>query len=117
MHPPDLEKVDVGANGFSLAISPKGVDMSTRGEYSDVFANMDYCLYSFADSLQMRDEWTAHLQESLEAFTTHMAQRLKAQQRRLSRGAVQSNVPPSPFDGDGEGEDPFADLVELKFVW
>ncbi|KAF9315631.1 hypothetical protein BG003_002851 [Podila horticola] len=117
VHPPDLEKVDVGANGFSLAISPKGVDMSTRGEYSDVFANMDYCLYSFADSLQMRDEWTAHLQESLEAFTTHMAQRLKAQQRRLSRGAVQSNVPPSPFDGDGEGEDPFADLVELKFVW
>ncbi|KAG0030929.1 hypothetical protein BGZ82_007195 [Podila clonocystis] len=125
VHPPDLEKVDVGANGFSLAISPQGVDMSTSGEYSDVFANMDHCLYSYTDSPQMRDEWTAHLQQSMEAFRAQMVRRLKAQQRKLSRRAAQSlsrhsfesSVPPSPFDGGGEGEDPFADLVELKFVW
>lgn len=125
MHPPDPEKVDVGANGFSLAISPQGVDKSTSGEHSDVFANMDYCLYGFTDSLQMHDEWTAHLQESLEAFRAHMAQRLKARQRRLSRRALQSlsrhsfesSVPPSPLDGCEEGGDPLADLVELKFVW
>ncbi|KAG0085869.1 hypothetical protein BGZ92_008642, partial [Podila epicladia] len=118
MHPPDLEKVDVGANGFSLAISPQGVDKSTSDEHSDVFANMDYCLYGFTDALHMRDEWTSHLQVSLEAYRAQMAQRLKAQQRRLSRRAVQnlsrhsfeSSVPPSPLDGCGEGGDPLADL-------
>ncbi|KAI9232380.1 MAG: hypothetical protein BYD32DRAFT_475543 [Podila humilis] len=123
VHPPDLEKVNVGANGFSLAIAAQGVDMTSNGEFSDI-ANMDYCLYSFTDSLQMRDVWTTHLQEALNSFQVYMTQRRKVQQRNLSRRAVQSlsrhsfesSVPPSPFEG-GDGEDPISDLVELKFVW
>ncbi|KAF9201456.1 hypothetical protein BGZ59_002694 [Podila verticillata] len=123
VHPPDLEKVNVGANGFSLAIAAQGVDMTSNGEFSDI-ANMDYCLYSFTDSLQMRDVWTTHLQEALNSFQVYMTQRRKVQQRNLSRRAVQSlsrhsfesSVPPSPLEG-GDGEDPISDLVELKFVW
>lgn len=123
VHPPDLEKVDVGANGFSLAVAAQGVDITSNGEYSDI-ANMDYCLYSFADSLQMRDVWTTHLREALNSFQVYMAQRRKAQRRNLSHRAVhslsrhsfESSVPPSPLEG-GDGDDPFSDLVELKFVW
>lgn len=122
VHPPDLEKADVGANEFSLPIAAQGVDKASSGEYSDI-ANMDYCIYSFTDSPQMRDVWTSHLQEALDGFQVYMTQQRKAQQRRLSRHAVQSlsrhsfesSVPSSPLEGSDE-EDLFFDLVEMKFV-
>ncbi|KAF9416606.1 hypothetical protein BGZ94_010173 [Podila epigama] len=123
IQPPDLEKVDVGANGFALEINPQGIEMPSGGGEMADYGHMDYCLYGFTDSLHFHHVWTAHIEAALDGFKAHLAKRQKLHQARLSRRAAQSlsrhsfesSVPPSPLCISND--DPMMDRVDIKFVW
>ncbi|KAK3804601.1 MAG: hypothetical protein J3Q66DRAFT_446266 [Benniella sp.] len=72
VQPPDYEKVDVGANGFSMVAGPDGVDMGSGGRQVDR-SELDYCLYAFTDSTHLHEVWSAHLEEAMDQFQDNMA--------------------------------------------
>ncbi|KAI8360289.1 hypothetical protein B0O80DRAFT_200223 [Mortierella sp. GBAus27b] len=117
IQPPDYDKVDVSANGFSLSINPEGVNMSNASEFD--LSDMDYNMYAFTDSTQQHDDWTRHLDEALDLYRENMAKRnvvMKAKRDRLRRGLVREgggSVPTgcAPLDDNEEPE-----LIDLKFV-
>ncbi|KAG0361672.1 hypothetical protein BGZ54_009008 [Gamsiella multidivaricata] len=122
VQPPDLDKVDVGANGFSMVVDPKGVDMNTLSCRADP-SELDYSLYAFTDSAHLYKIWNAHLEDALDQYQENMiyqerivkAKLARRASQSLSRHSFESSAPPSPLEM--EGETLGTDLVDLKFVW
>ncbi len=74
MQPPDYDKVDVGSNGFTLAVSHSGVDMMQAAEFD--LDDMDYHVYAFTDSAYLLEIWKTHLEEALDQYRENMNERL-----------------------------------------
>ncbi|KAI1317067.1 hypothetical protein EDD11_009050 [Mortierella claussenii] len=114
VQPPDFDKVDVGSNGFSVVIDPKGVNMSNAHEFD--LTDMDYHLYAFTDSAFLLESWTTHLQDALEQFNENMAKRHQVQiarRDRLRRSMLGERC--SSLDYIYENG-PQLDLIDLRFV-
>lgn len=111
--------MDISANGFSLVISPDGVDMSNASEFD--ISDMDYNVYAFTDSAYQHDGWTMHLEEALDQYRENMAKRgvvKHAKQDRLRRVRVASPIPTGSVTlscaDEDESEGP--GLIDLRFV-
>ncbi|KAG0201771.1 hypothetical protein BGX28_005516 [Mortierella sp. GBA30] len=126
--PPDYEKMDVGANGLSMVVDPRGVDIRSLCNNSESIVDvsgLDYSMYAFTDSSRLHEVWNAHLEEALEQYQTNMARRREMQQARLARHASQSlyfsrhsyesNVPPTPLEDESQGSK--IELIDMKYVW
>ncbi|KAF9114333.1 hypothetical protein BGX27_011153 [Mortierella sp. AM989] len=114
VQPPDYDKVDVSSNGFSIVISPSGVNMSNASEVD--LTDMDFNLYAFTDSAYLHDCWTANLEEALEQYRENMAKRgevLVAKRDRRRRSMV-GGMTSLSFDKLNEIVEP--ELVDLRFV-
>ncbi|KAG9068802.1 hypothetical protein KI688_011088 [Linnemannia hyalina] len=127
---PDYEKVDVGANGFSMAINPFGVDFKSTSSSIDP-SELDYCVYAFTDSSHFHEVWLAHLEETIEQYQENMNKRNEMAVARMNRRALQSlsrhsfetsgsSAPATPsgdaLEGEG-GEAAREELIDIKFVW
>jgi hypothetical protein len=124
---PDYEKVDVGANGFSMVVSPQGVDLKSLTIDP---SELDYCIYAFTDSSHFHEVWLAHLEETIEQYQENMVKRREMAVTRMNRRALQSlsrhsfettgsSVPATPL-GDllEEGGDVREEeSIDVKFVW
>ncbi|KAG0229850.1 hypothetical protein BGW42_001315 [Actinomortierella wolfii] len=124
VQPPDYDKVDVSANGFSMAVRPDGVDTSQSTHYVDLeLDDLDYNIYAFADSSYLHDVWKANIEEALDQYRQNIERRLAVHHAKLSRRASQSlsrhstesSIPPTPL----EEEEVIGrtDLIDLKFVF
>ncbi|KAF9334811.1 hypothetical protein BGZ91_010723 [Linnemannia elongata] len=126
---PDYEKVDVGANGFSMIINPLGVDLKSFSSSIDP-SELDYCMYAFTDSSHFHEVWLAHLEETIEQYQENMNKRKEMAVARMNRRALQSlsrhsfetsgsSAPATPL-GDAleeEGGEMREELIDVKFVW
>ncbi|KAF9357722.1 hypothetical protein BGX26_003241 [Mortierella sp. AD094] len=114
VQPPDYDKVDGSSNGFSIVISPAGVNMSNASEFD--LTDMDFNLYAFTDSAYSRDCWTVNLEEALEQYRENMAKRgeiLVAKRDRRRRSMIGGVTSPS-YDQLNEIIEP--ELIDLRFV-
>lgn len=121
--PPDYDKVDVSANGFSLTIAPEGVDMSNASEFD--LSDMDYRVNTFTDSAYLHDCWTTALEEALDQYRENMAKRavvMQAKKGRLRRSqvvedpaAISSNSASLSCAAD-DSENGGTELIDLRFV-
>lgn len=137
VQPPDYDKVDVGANGFSIVLSQQAVDLSQKAELFEhdplEFEQLDYHVYAFTDSPYLHDVWNANLEEALEQYRENMMKREEVAMSKKSRGrlwAMESVAAPSTIGKKGRGrvgetifeedEDQFEagplNLVDLRFV-
>ncbi|KAF9958628.1 hypothetical protein BGZ65_001303 [Modicella reniformis] len=122
VQPPDYEKVDVGANGFSMVANHNGVDMKSGGGQVDP-SELDYILYAFTDSTPLHDVWCAHLEEAIYQYWENMARRAEIHRAKmvrranqsLSRHSFESSVPSSPLETEDESRE--SDMIDLKYVW
>ncbi|KAG0298054.1 hypothetical protein BGZ98_000339 [Dissophora globulifera] len=73
IQPPDFDKIDVSSNGFSVVISPDGVNMSNSTEFD--ITDMDYNIHAFTDSAYQHDCWAAVLEEAIEQYQENMVKR------------------------------------------
>ncbi|KAG0239541.1 hypothetical protein BGX31_002726 [Mortierella sp. GBA43] len=118
VQPPDYDKVDVGANGFSMVADPSGINMEGGGSQEVDPSELDYCLYTFTDSTYLQEVWSAHLEEAIDQYQENMTRRAEIQKvkmaRRLSRHSFESSVPPSPVTEGGSWE---SDMIDLRYIW
>ncbi|KAF9572033.1 hypothetical protein EC968_010438 [Mortierella alpina] len=124
VQPPDYEKVDVGSNGFSLAVSHSGVDMMQAAEFD--LDDMDYHIYAFTDSAYLLEIWKGHLDEALDQYRENMMRREEVQdakrRRRRRQGRAAMNVVDlghADRGGEAEEEDEEEEavqLIDLRFV-
>ncbi|KAF9912786.1 hypothetical protein EC991_008648 [Linnemannia zychae] len=128
---PDYEKVDVGANGFSILVNPQGVDIKSQ---SIDRSELDYCIYAFTDSSHFHELWLAHLEETLEQYRENIKKRKEMALAKMNRRATQSlsrhsfettstfltSAPATPLDSRMEGEEGDGgcrESIDVKFVW
>ncbi|KAF8929537.1 hypothetical protein BGZ58_008871 [Dissophora ornata] len=117
VQPPDYDKVDVSSNGFSLVISPAGVDMSNATEFD--LTDMDYNIYAFTDSAYLHECWTANLDEALEQYQENMVKRgevMRAKTDRRRRSLVGSLHSNAAVDESQVLDERKNELVDLRFV-
>ncbi|KAG0259238.1 hypothetical protein DFQ27_004189 [Actinomortierella ambigua] len=123
VQPPDYDKVDVSANGFSMKVFPHGVDMTQCAQYVDLdVEDMDYSVYAFADSAYLHDVWNANIEEALDQHRQNMERRLAVHHAKLSRRASHSlsrhsskgSVPLTPLEEEVVGR---TETIDLKFVF
>ena len=86
---PDYEKVDVGANGFSMTINPLGVDLKSISSSIDP-SELDYCMYASTDSSHFHEVWLEHMEEAIEQCQENMNKRKKTVVARMNRRVLQS---------------------------
>ncbi|KAF9974544.1 hypothetical protein BGZ73_002027 [Actinomortierella ambigua] len=122
VQPPDYDKVDVSANGFSMKVFPHGVDRTQCAQYVDLdMEDVDYNMYAFADSAYLHDVWKANIEEALDQYRQNMERRLAVHHAKLSRRAShsisrhssESSVPPASLE-EVVGR---MEMVDLKFVF
>ncbi|CAO3569674.1 unnamed protein product [Mortierella alpina] len=121
VQPPDYDKVDVGSNGFSLAVSHSGVDMMQASEFD--LEDMDYHVYAFADSAHLLENWKGHLDEALDQYRENMMRREEVQdakRRRRRRQGRGMNVDLGRMEHTEEdieeAEEEVVPLIDLRFV-
>ncbi|KAK3847209.1 MAG: hypothetical protein J3R72DRAFT_432134 [Linnemannia gamsii] len=132
---PDYDKVDVGANGFSLLINKQGVDLASPTLAQNIDrSDLDYCMYAFTDSSHFHEVWLAHLEETLEQYQENMVKRRDMALTRMNRRRTQSlsrhsfettstfsssSAPATPLDPVDEMDDEGGcrELIDVKFVW
>ncbi|KAF9583696.1 hypothetical protein BGW38_008833 [Lunasporangiospora selenospora] len=98
VHPPDYDKVDIGANVLAIAVDSTFVNMDPRqglakgqpvpSEEDVDLSDMDFKIYAFADSAYLHGVWKASLEEGLEQYRENMGLRrevLAARQYRLQK--------------------------------
>lgn len=115
----DYDKVDVGSNGFCLAVDRQGVDMANSTDFD--MTGVDYKIYAFTDSAYLKEVWNANLEEAMDTYRENMDRRYQVRQAKRSR-----RVPSSPLaanvDGNEEqsvpedNDEDMVDLIDLKFV-
>ncbi|KAF9383372.1 hypothetical protein CPB97_006507 [Podila verticillata] len=115
----DYDKVDVGSNGFCLAVDRQGVDMANSVDFD--MMGVDYKIYAFTDSAYLKEVWNANLEEAMDTYRENMDRRYQVRQAKRSR-----RVPSSPsatnVDGGGgqsvpeDDDEDVVDLIDLKFV-
>ncbi|GJJ77785.1 hypothetical protein EMPS_10144 [Entomortierella parvispora] len=135
---PDYDKVDVGANGFSIVLSQQAVDLSQKAELFEhdplEFEQLEYHVYAFADSPFLHEVWNANLEEALEQYRENMVKRAEvalAKKNRRRLWALESAAASSTaakkggncvgetiFEEDEEDQSEAGplDLVDLRFV-
>ncbi|KAG0056335.1 hypothetical protein BGZ83_005454 [Gryganskiella cystojenkinii] len=132
IQPPDYDKVDVGANGFSIVLEKESVDLSSKKELFEhdplEFEQLDYNVYAFTDSAYLHEIWNASLEEALEQYRENMQRREEVQiakrgRRRLWLNASSgtNNGRRAPLEDIAEEEDGGVNggrlgLVDLRFV-
>ncbi|KAG0352645.1 hypothetical protein BGZ54_002650 [Gamsiella multidivaricata] len=115
VQPPDYDKINVGSNGFSIEISPTGIDVSNASGFDP--ADMDNILYAFTDSAYQHDGWTARIEEALDQYRENMVKRGEVKQARKSRKG-RSMGPGAALEREEEGWEPEErqELIDLRFV-
>ena len=141
VQPPDYDKVDVGANGFSIVLSRESVDLSNKKDLFEhdplEFEQLDYHVYAFTDSAFLHEVWNATLEEALEQYRENMIKRqeilmAKRNRRRLwvkessstatfqngkKGGREGGHVSETIFEEEDEEDQEQNDtLVDLRFV-
>ncbi|KAF9185184.1 hypothetical protein BGZ51_002905 [Haplosporangium sp. Z 767] len=111
VQPPDYDKVDVSANGFSIVISRTGVDMTSADEFD--LTDMDYSIYAFTDSSSQHEFWNGRLEEALDRYRDHMARREEIQDAKRRRRERRSTRVDEDDDQDVEVA---PELIDLRFV-
>ncbi|KAG0210422.1 hypothetical protein BGX28_009331 [Mortierella sp. GBA30] len=117
IQPPDYDKVDVGANGFTLDISRSGVDMAHAAEFD--LTDMDYHVYAFTDSPYLLEIWKGHLEEALDQYRENLTRREEFQdaKRRRRRQSASASTNMGAVDADDEEEqEERLEMVDLRFV-
>ncbi|KAF9329511.1 hypothetical protein BG006_007401 [Podila minutissima] len=125
----DYDKVDVGSNGFCLAVDRQGVDMTHSKDFD--MMGMDYNIYAFTDSAYLKEVWSANLEEAMDMYRENMDRRYQVRQAKRNR-RVPSSLPSSSsssssssasnVDGGGgqsspeDDDEDVVDLINLKFV-
>ncbi|KAG0039069.1 hypothetical protein BGZ82_009767 [Podila clonocystis] len=136
----DYDKVDVGSNGFCLAVDRQGVDMTHSADFD--MTGMDYKIYAFTDSSYLKEVWNANLEEAMDTYRENMNRRYQVRQAKRSRRVPSPSSSPSPSSlsspasssssssspsatnvGGGRGQsspedddEDVVDLIDLKFV-
>ncbi|KAF9391432.1 hypothetical protein CPC16_004336 [Podila verticillata] len=115
----DYDKVDVGSNGFCLAVDRQGVDIANNADFD--MTGMDYKIYAFTDSAYLKEVWNANLEEAMDMYRENMDRRYQVQQAKMSRRVLSSSSAANVDGGGGQSmpeddDEDMVDLIDLKFV-
>ncbi|KAG0333271.1 hypothetical protein BG004_000913, partial [Podila humilis] len=99
VEPTDYDKVDVGSNGFCLAVDRQGVDMSHSDDFD--LTGMDFKIYAFTDSAYLKEVWNANLEEAMDTHRENLDRRYQVRQAKGSRRRLQTQSSLNRMSGLG----------------
>ncbi|KAF9418000.1 hypothetical protein BGZ94_009810 [Podila epigama] len=130
VQPHDYDKVDVGSNGFCLAVDPNGVDMKNSADFD--MTGMDYKIYAFTDSSYLKEVWNANLEESIDHYRENIGRRFQVREakrnRRINNSGIRRSVLHQSFEStvvpqtaqpmllEEDDDQDIVELIDLKFV-